>query len=287
MRILLCFMLGVYSVGILSYALSEAYTADAGCATCFKGEKAFAGGAGTTGPDNRVVNLRYATTQNGGGFLGADATKISQVISGAANDWNTHRDNNQNTTPFNFQPNQNISQMNVNIVLVPKISDHPNACMQLLAAPDKNTGEITSATLYVTTAALANRTVDELKLLMDHELGHFIGLRDNYNNAQCSSIMSQAHDGCVPYAKGIQTGDVAKVRDYVSNPEGCWDKRGAKPHNIVSGGGYTDPNPIPDYYPRTCYYFYDAVDIYVSCDCRGGQRYVGTVYYLTDVFCNY
>ncbi|MDX6696296.1 MAG: hypothetical protein QOF02_3899, partial [Blastocatellia bacterium] len=83
----------------------------------------------------------------------------------------------------------------------------------------------------------------------------------------------------------IQPGDATKVNDYVTDPEhNCKKKRPSKPQSI-SSGGTTEPPAIPAYYPRTCYYYYDAVDIYEPCDCRGGERYVETLYYLTDVIC--
>lgn len=285
MKFILCAVLGLYSVGIVVYSISELYQADAGCATCYTKEHAFQGGAGTTGPNNRVVNIRYETTGSGA-FTGSDATTVGQALNASSADWNSATDKDGNKTPFNFQPSQSISpnQANINVVLVNQVpGGSSSACLGLFAQKDSN-GNVTGGTLYVTKRALANLTVDQLKLLIDHELGHFMGLADNYNNAQCDSIMSQAHDGCVPYAKGIQTGDVAKVNDYV-NGTGCSRERGVKPVH-VDDGGFTGPDPIPYYNPQTCYFYYDAYDIYVSCvDCRGGQRYVGTVYFLTDVFC--
>src|SRR2546421_6906324 len=108
MKFILCAVLSIYSVSIVVYGLSELYQASAGCATCYKKEHAFQGGTGTTGTDNRVVNMRYVTT-GASAFTGTDATKIGQVMSASAADWNGMTDRDGNKTPFNFQPSQSIT----------------------------------------------------------------------------------------------------------------------------------------------------------------------------------
>ena len=283
MKTILSLLLAVYSFFMIGYAVSNLFPASAACTTCFKGETAFAGGQGTTGPDHRAVNVKYSTTGDLG-FTGANATRIEQSLNTAITSWNTATGPNNQASPYNFQLNQNIPVSNLQIQLVDKL-DNATACMATSVQYNAD-GSIKSGVIQVKRSALENRTSDEIAKLLEHEIGHFIGLADNYDAEHCDTIMSQAKDGCKPKASGIQQGDVSTVNKYVANSGDCSKKRGKK-QNIDNGGGggYIDPNPIPDYYPRTCYYYYDSVDIYQYCDCRGGYRYVGTVYYLTDVFC--
>ncbi len=108
--------------------------------------------------------------------------------------------------------------------------------------------------------------------------------------------MAQAKEGCTSGLQGSQqiaSADVTEVKKYLNSQQtDCKAERKPAQHVDGGGGGYVDPYPSPYYYPQTCYYFYDAVDVYVFCDCNEsgsprGYRYVGTVYYLTDVFCTY
>lgn len=284
MKALLCIVLGIYSVGVVVYSLSGATPVKGACVNCYKGETSFQGGEGS-GATIRMVNYRFNDTGNNA-FTGENATKINTALSIASINWTTIRDENGQPTPYYIRPSQNESPniANLGIMLVDEIPGNKKACMgiQVVYNPD---GSVRKGFISVKRSVMENLNTDEIARLLEHEIGHFLGLRDN-KNRNCQSAMSQATEGCHPISTGIQPGDATKVNDYVSNPEAnCKNKRPSKPQSI-STGGTTEPPAIPNYYPRTCYYYYDAIDIYLPCvDCTGGQRYIGTIYYLTDVFC--
>lgn len=288
MRIILCAVLGVYSVAMGVYAVSEIYTVYGGCgAGCFKGESAFAGGAGSSG-GTRQVNVKYR--ESGPNGFGADPNKISGALGTAMNNWNTRTDG-TSTSPYHFAPAQGAaaSSANIEIIMVDEIKGAPSsACMQLNTWKDAS-GAIAGGRLYVKRSAFNNATQTQVAEMIQHELGHFIGLADFYGNAdQCQTTMAQAKDDCkgLKGSREIAQDDVANVKKYVAGSSECKKPRESTPIIGDTGGGYTDPNPSPYYYPRTCYYFYDAVDIY-RCPYGGvdGCFYDHTVYYLTDVWC--
>lgn len=164
------------------------------------------------------------------------------------------------------------------IVLVDEIKGASrNACMELKTLANGTTGEIESGILYVKRSTFNNATQTQLAELLQHELGHFIGLKDFYGNAdQCQTTMAQAQDGCAGLkgSKAISADDVASVNKYVNHSTDC---KGKRTRTSVVGGGYTDPNPIPNYYPYTCYYYYGAYDVYYECDCRENGQYAYNV----------
>jgi hypothetical protein len=279
------------------YALSQIYGVSACEVGCFKDETAFAGGDGSSG-STRAVNVQYSTS-GAQAFPSASVSKLSNALNGAMNDWNTKTDG-TSTTPYNFRSTPSGSKTDVQVVFVedlPKAKNGREVCMQLKTVKNRQTNAIESATLYIPRKVLEKSSEQDLKELIEHELGHVIGLDDYYGNAeQCETIMAQAEDGCTGGLKGsekIASKDVAKSKAYVNGTGNCkGDRKPAQPVMGGGGGGYVDPNPVPYYYPQTCYYFYDAVDVFVFCDCNEsgsprGYRYVGTVYYLTDVFCTY
>lgn len=295
MRIFLYLALTAYCFGLGVYLVSETfYPAEAACVGCFKKELPFAGGAGST-PTDRKVGIRYNSGTMSNAFNGAEATRFEAALNIATTAWNgaTTQDNGAgDQQPYNFTLNQNmdVNTVNLAVQLVDAIPDAPNACASMSVTKNAD-GSIRKGYLQIKRSALNNLTADDMAKLIEHELGHFMGLADNYDADHCDSVMSQAKDDCKPLSKGIKKGDVQTVNKYVANPDDCSRERGVKPlHSEV--GGFTDPTPAPFYYPRTCYYFYDEIPLYQFCDCNEsgsprGYRYIGSVYYLTDVFCNY
>jgi len=268
-------MLGLYSVAAVTYALSNIYAVYAGCgAGCFGGERPFKDG--TTGTRN--VDVQYRATGPEG--FSSDPAKIAGALDTARGDWN-----NANTT-YQFQSAQGSSNPSLQVVVVDEIKGAPrNACMELQTSANPQTGEIQSGILYVKRSTFNNLTQTELAQLLEHELGHFIGLKDFRGNAdQCQTVMAQAQDGChgLKGSKAISNDDIASVNKYVNHSTDCKGKRG---HTTVIGGGYVDPTPIPIYYPYTCYYYYSGYDIYYQCDCAENGQYAFTVYVLDDVIC--
>lgn len=271
-KIILCVMLGLYSIGAASYVLSEIYSVYAGCgAGCFGNELPFKNSTSGT----RTVDVQYRATGPNG--FSADSAKIAGALNTAMGDWN-----NANTA-YQFQSAQGAGSPNLQIVVVDDLKNAPrNACMQLYTwADNPQTREISGGILYVKRSTFNNLTQTELAELLEHELGHFIGLKDFRGIAeQCQTIMAQAKDGChgLKGSKAISNDDVASVNKYVNRSTDCKGKRG--PTTVIEGG-YIDPNPIPYYYPYTCYYYYSAYDFYDP----ETREYRYTVYVLDDVIC--
>jgi len=275
LKIVICLMLGLYSMGAITYALSDLYTVYGGCgAGCFGGELPFKNSTSGT----RNINVQY--TETGAEGFGSGSAKIAGALATATGNWNAAG------TTYQFPPSQGSGTANLQIVLVDEIKGASrNACMELKTLANGTTGEIESGILYVKRSTFNNATQTQLAELLQHELGHFIGLKDFYGNAdQCQTTMAQAQDGCAGLkgSKAISADDVASVNKYVNHSTDC---KGKRTRTSVVGGGYTDPNPIPNYYPYTCYYYYGAYDVYYECDCRENGQYAYTEYWLEDVIC--
>jgi len=284
MKIILSVVLGIYSLAMATYVVSEMYSVYGDCtAGCYKGETAFGSGS------SRGVNVQYRSSGSDGVPV-AQQSKVSSALTTAVSHWNTATDSTQTPSPYNFQNVQGSGTPNVEIIVLDdlKSTDGRPACAQLATTANPQTGQIEKAELRLKKSVVENSSPQDLAEIIEHELGHFIGLADYYGNAeQCETIMAQAQSGCNSGLKGsqkISKNDVANVKKYVANAGQCKGQR-SKSSSVTGGGGgggFTDPNPAPIFYPRTCYYFYDAVDLYW---CYDGCSYIGTVYYLTDVFC--
>lgn len=165
-------------------------------------------------------------------------------------------------------------------------------------------------------SAAQNLDDEELCLLLQHELGHSIGLDDD---DRCYTIMGPAvNDGSCrssAMARAIQAQDVESVRQHFANYRGC---TGTLSDSVVSRSNcadndsdgvttcdgdcddfdysntydcyYFDPQPTypPQEPPRQCYREYRCYDYYV-CTEYGGQTdcsYDSTECYQETYYCN-
>jgi len=78
----------------------------------------------------------------------------------------------------------------------------------------------------------------------------------------------------------ISKGDVTTVRKHDDNNNQCDRKRQGGINPLGGGGGSIDPNPIPNLYPRICYYFWTEVPYYGEAG-----NYLYSDYYLDDIIC--
>ncbi|MDX6693328.1 MAG: hypothetical protein QOF02_931, partial [Blastocatellia bacterium] len=194
MKALICIVLGIYSMGVVVYSLSSSAPVKGACVNCYKGETAFPGGEGSTG-DTRMVNYRFNDTGNNG-FTGDNADKVRSALFTATTNWTLTFDENGHRTPYHFASSQNDSpnKANLGIMLVDDIAGHKNACMgtQVIYNPD---GSVKKGYISIKRSVIESLPADEVARLIEHEIGHFLGLRDNKSSG-CQSTMSQATAGC-------------------------------------------------------------------------------------------
>lgn len=286
MRFVLCLVLGLYSLGLISYTLSEFVSGEAACTHCFKGESAFAGGTGPNGeastPSNRYVNVGFAA-KGPDSFPASDASKISNAINTAAAAWNNAvAEDGTSRVPYNVQQTTNGNKVNVVISLVDRIPGKtpgdPDACGGIRIIPDAN-GNPNNAVVLLPKNIFNSRTQDEVAKIIEHELGHFFGLENigDSSTGQCDSIMDKANDATCKVKNNISKGDVSTVIKHVNENNKC-DRKRKGGLNPLSGGGPVEP-AIPYYYPAICYYFILEVPHYNE------GRYMYSDFYLEDIIC--
>lgn len=283
MRFVLCLVLGLYSLGMVSYTLTELLGAEAACTHCFKGETSFAGGTGPQGqastPSNRYVNVAYVGGSGPNSFTGSDVTKISNAIDAAGNAWrNQVGEDNTSHVPYNVQQTRDPNKVNVTIGLVDKVPGKPDACGGIAVEVDSN-GNVKSAVMVIRKEIFNGLTQDEVAKVIEHELGHFFGLENigDSHTGQCDSIMDKANDASCKVRNNISKGDVSTVNKHINNNNNC-DRKRQGGVNPLSGGGPVEP-PIPIYYPRICYWFILEVPHYSE------GHYLYSDFYLEDIIC--
>jgi len=201
MRFALCLLLGLYSIGLVSYTLATVLTAEAACTHCFKGEHGFAGGKGPNGKastsTNRYVNVGYiGGTTSPNRFTGTDATNVSAAINTAASAWNGQvAEDNTSHTNYSVRQTRSANDVNVYVGMVDSVPGNKNACGGIDVQVDQN-GNVTGAIMLLKKDAVQHLTPDQIAKIIEHELGHFFGLADIGNNStgQCESIMDKAND---------------------------------------------------------------------------------------------
>lgn len=141
-----------------------------------------------------------------------------------------------------------------------------------------------------------NWSQSQLACVIGHEMGHAMGLVDVYGGCS-ASVMNQNQNqgnGCATGCDRTQVSniDVVSVNQQAGNRLGCNRNFVPATQHIEPGGGFQDPTPYR--YAPTCYYYYDAIDLYYcgyvsiydgSCHPDTPPEYIGTIYVLTDVIC--
>ncbi len=264
MKFILCCVLGIYSLGMAAYTISQLSPTDAACTNCFKGEGAFIDGKGPNGeastPQNRYVNVGFVVGANSVyKFSGAETTKISDAINSAANSWNTRTGENGERIPYTVQQSADANKVNVFIGQVKEIPGKKEACAGIQVEKDAN-GKITQASLIIRSDVFARLNSQQVADIIEHELGHFFGLADidASHTGQCESVMDRASATCV-VNHDISPGDVTTAVKFVNNNSNCNRKRGVELNILdTDPGGFIDPIPDPYYYPYPiCYNFYE------------------------------
>ena len=164
---------------------------------------------------------------------------------GAIDQWNNTTDANQNKTGYFLQNDQNVSRNNADIVIV---LVGPN---QLKRGTDAGSGNQTDAAgrpipgkrVIALDPKVLNYPPERLAALLAHEIGHQLGLADDYSSKGCVTIVKQVTDKNHPR---VQAADVAIVNKHMNNRDTCTSNQ-LQP--MPNGG---DPTPTPTPTPAGC-----------------------------------
>lgn len=263
---------------------ATAYAQGGGCVDCDKNKSQLNGhGAHSTSDPRRVINVKIDASW--GAQTNANVWNATRGDSGpgAISAWNAVG------SPYYLEHHQDASDNDTDF-LIKKDSSWDFAAKGCAYTGTPVAGQSNTQRVVHLPADAANWSQSDLACILAHEIGHGLGLAGSF--PPCQSIMTeppvQSLSDC-HCAASITENDVAKTNQFASNATANCGKDGkAVSHFGGPGDGYIDPNPFR-YYP-TCYYFYDAYDVYEFCDCNQsgsprGYRYVGTIYVLTDYFC--
>lgn len=283
---LMVFVIGVIAVS--GQLANTAYSQGTTCVDCNKRVSQLNGhGARSTTDPRRVVNVRIdptwgATTTNANIW---NAT-TGDVGAGALEMWNAVG------SPYYFDIRQDVPASQTDFLIVRDSSWNfaENGCA-MSVSPAVGSGR-TTRVIHLPPQA-ANWNQDTLACILAHEIGHGIGLAGSF--PPCPSIMKEPPvrtEADCKCTESITPNDVAKANQFAENAEANCGRQGRRTNFGTPEGGFTDPNPFR-YYP-TCYYFYEAVDVYYcrwisitdgSCHPDTPPEYIGTIYVLTDYYC--
>jgi len=181
----------------------------------------------------------------------------------------------------------------------------PNACAKTVSSgefvpdpsiPNGRLFQITKRVIHLPPGSL-NWSQEQLACILAHEMGHALGLADVYSGCP-ASIMNQVKGGKEDCTFGCDKTQVAEIDKnavnlQAGNRPACSATRTSKTQNIVTGGGFEDPNPFI-FSPHTCYYYYDAIDVYYcrwisiydgTCLPETPPQYIGTIFILREIRC--
>jgi hypothetical protein len=282
MRVKLCSLLLAI---VTALTLAPAAGAQVQCPNCHKDQVPMAGhGAAPDGSGRRNVNVQIEFNGSGSWTNPATGNTNDNIWNGVRDSntvWNNARDGSGNATGYYFNLNQGAARGDVDVLIVLGNPGTGNAA-QTRGTRD-SAGNIGPPYTIVLPASASSWNPNYMRSVIEHELGHTIGLSHAYINFNTCGHTIMNHGTASGRVTGApQAQDVTASNRHLNDRTVCQHTFGQNAATIGGGGGggYTEPNPWR--YSPTCYYFWDAVDYYY---CYDGCRYAFTVYYLTDSFC--
>jgi hypothetical protein len=239
-------------------------------------------GVASDGSGRLNVNVQIAFSGEGSwndDSTGLTNTNIWNGVHAGALDWNNQAINHK------FNVNQAADSSDVDIRIVK--GDPGKGRLAKTVPTEYNTNPPTWGPPYTMTlpAAAANWSPAKLQAVIAHELSHPLGLADVKKYPTCGhTIMNHATRVGDIITGSVQAKDVATANKHYNDRSTCSTNL-LLTLAMSAGGGYTDPAPVPSLYPRTCYNYWTAYDIYDPCDCSTAGEYLGTIYVLTNVIC--
>lgn len=164
---------------------------------------------------------------------------------GAIDQWNNTTDANGNKTGYFLQNNQNLTPNDADIVIVVLGAN------QLRRGTDAGSGNQTNASgqpipgkrVIALDSKVLSYPPDRLAALVSHEIGHQLGLADDYTTKGCVTIVKQVTATNHPR---VQAADIAIVNKHLNNRETCTSDQ-LQP---MPNGGTPTPTATPT--PTEC-----------------------------------
>lgn len=296
MRLVLCLAFGA----ILGFLIPDSLIVNADCPECYNDYKPLEGRASEGRP--ATINGRSAISVKIDGSWDTSPgshqtnTNVWNAVNSALNTWNTT--NSVSGQPSNYYLDLRQSDANAQITIMRGGTAECATTSGKLGGP---------YVIHLPDNA-DQRTLNALIQTLVHEIGHVYGLahtkkEDCPGNQSIMRVNSGkllangAYDPCGGTDRALTPNDVEKanITSATGGPQIGYCRQQILEHPFMNDPqGYIEPNYY--YYPTTCYYYYEAVDHYRYCECAEsgcqcssssyrGLKYVGTDYYLIDVFC--
>jgi hypothetical protein len=230
-------------LSILILLLSTTTLAQQTCPECFSNVGHLTG----HGPsdDGRIKANIYIETPQGT----PEYSILNGAVGGASNDWNIARDNSGNQVDYKFE--QTTDQGNADFVVT--VGTPAGGCAQIDMSVYPH--------VITVSAALLQQNTGDIEAVIEHELGHRLGLADASNTLACgaeTSIM-RGQLSCVPVVHQIQSSDVSQSRVNYRTANSCSRVAPSRPRDV--GEGDCDPSEEED-----CYFSGGTWDP-INCSC--------------------